>query len=101
MNAHRAEERLGRTCKTKKLIHEGVDAVDLMDNEVGESLAKIRFAVTLWEQLGKSLDRYQRVLNLMGHPGRQRAETGQPIAAADLKFEPFQRSNVGNDNESA
>ena len=48
VNVHRAEERLGRTCKTKKLVHERIDPIDLVDDEVGKCLAEVGFAVTLW-----------------------------------------------------
>ena len=66
-----------------------------------EGLAKIRVLVTLRQQLGESLDRDERILDLVGHPGGKRAQAGQPIAPPNLHLETLQRGDVGQHHERA
>ena len=72
-----------------------------MADQIREGLAEIRILVTLRQQLREGLDRDERILDFVRHPGRKRAETGQAIAAANLQFESFQRGDVGQHHERA
>src|SRR4051812_33101495 len=90
VNVHRPEDRLGGPGEAEELIYERVDPIDLVADQVRKGVPKIRVLVTLGQQLRESLNGDKRVLDLMGHPGRERAEAGQPIAPADLQLETFE-----------
>ena len=72
-----------------------------MPDEREEGLAEIGVLITLRQELGKSLDRDERILDLVRHAGGKRAETGEAIAAADLHLESLQRGDIGQHHERA
>ncbi len=54
-----------RLCKECQVVNEHINAVDFIDYNVAEFLAKILFVVALGQQLAKDLDRNQRVFQFM------------------------------------
>ena len=100
MHVHRLEQRFCRAGKAQELIDQGIDPIDLVSDQIGEGFTKIGILVTLRQKLGKSLDRDERVLDFMRHASGKRAETGEPIAAANLQFETLQRGDIGQDHEA-
>src|SRR3977135_1110464 len=69
MDVHRLQDGLGRAGETKELVHQRIDPVDLMPDQVRESVAEIGILVTLRKELRESLDRDERVLDFVGHAG--------------------------------
>src|SRR5438270_12732918 len=101
VDVHRREDRLGRAGETQKLIHQRIDPIDLVPDQVRKGFPEIGVLITLRQKLGKRLDGDERVLDLVGHAGRERTETREPVAAANLQFEALQRGDIGEDNERA
>ena len=66
-----------------------------------KGLAEIRVLISLRQELGKSLDRDERILDFVRHAGGKRAEAGEPVAPADLQLESLQRGDVGQHHERA
>src|SRR5205085_2417866 len=87
--------------KPQQLVYQRIDSVDLVPDQVRKGAAEIRVLVTLRQQLRESLDRNERVLDFVSHAGGERAETGQPVAAADLQFKPFKGGDVSQYHERA
>ena len=101
MHVHRFQERLGRPGEAQELIHQRIDPVDLVSDQVGEGFAEIGIVIPLRQELGKGLDRDQRVLDFVRHSGGERAETGEAVAATNLQLETFQGGDVGQHHERA
>ena len=86
---HRLQQRLRRPRKAQKLVHERIDPINLVPDQVRESLAEIGVLVTFRQELGEGFDRNKRVLDFVGHAGGKGAETREPVASANLQFEAF------------
>ena len=72
-----------------------------MPDEIGERLTEIGVLISFGQKLREGLDRDERVLDLVRHAGRERAETGEAIATANLHLEALQMRDVGQDDERA
>src|ERR1700704_1924091 len=90
VDMHRLQERLRRTRKAQELVHQGINPVDLMADQIREGFAEIGVLVTLRQELGKSLDRNERIFDLVRHPGGKSAETGETVTPANLELQAFQ-----------
>src|SRR3954471_2056198 len=101
MDVERPEDWLSRARKPQELIDQGINAIDLMADQVRERVAEIGILVTFGQQLRESLDRYERIFDLVRHAGGKSAEAGEAVAPADLEFEPFQGRDVGQHNQGA
>ncbi len=53
------------------------------------------------QELGKRLDRHQRILDLVRDPGRQHLEVGKPLGPLSFHFERLQRGEVAEDGDGA
>src|SRR5438046_7297133 len=89
MDMHRLQKRFGRPCKSQELVHQRVDPINFVPDQIRECLAEIGVLVTFRQKLGKSLDRNERILDFVRHAGREGAKTREAVAATDLKLEPF------------
>jgi len=69
VHVHRPEQWFCRACEPKQLIDQRVDPVNLVHDQAGKGFAEIRLVVALRKELSESLDRNQRVLNLVCHSG--------------------------------
>ncbi len=101
VDVHRLEERLGWPRKAQELVHQRVDPVDFMADQIREGFAEIGVLITLRQELGKSLDRDERILDFVRHAGGKSAETREPVAAANLEFETLQRRDIGENHQDA
>src|SRR5207302_2994646 len=94
VHVHWPEQWFCRACEPKQLIDQRVDPVNLVHDQAGKGFAEIRLVVALRKELSESLDRNQRVLNLVCHSGRERPEAGEAIAATNLQLEPFHCGDI-------
>src|ERR1041384_5458127 len=67
----------------------------------GKRFPKIRILISLGQKLGERLDRNERILDFVCHAGRERAEAGEPVAAANLQFEALDRGDISQHHERA
>src|SRR5437016_7760570 len=65
VHVHWPEQWFCRACEPKQLIDQRVDPVNLVHDQAGKGFAEIRLVVALRKELSESLDRNQRVLNLV------------------------------------
>ncbi len=70
------------------LLDDLVQPLDVLGHQLAELTAEFGVVVVVREQLGKGLDRNQRVSHLMGHAGRQ---FGPELGALDLFLFLLQR----------
>src|SRR5207253_8948630 len=94
MRMERFENRFCWSRKTKQLINERVNSVDLVPDQIRKRIAKIGILVALWQQLSKGFKRDQRIFDLVRHSCRPRSQTGESVAAATLQFEAFNGGGV-------
>ena len=69
VDVHRFQDGLRRARETQELVHERIDPVDLVANQVREGVAEIGVLVTLRQELRERFDRNKRVLDFMRHSG--------------------------------
>ena len=84
VDVHRLQKRFRRPREAQKLIYQAIDAVDLVADQIREGFTEVRVLISLREQLRESLDRDERIFDLVRHARRERPETGQAIAPANL-----------------
>jgi len=53
------------------------------------------------QKLSKRLDRHQRVLDLVGDPGRQHLEVGEPLGPLPFDLERLEWREVAEDGDGA
>src|SRR3984893_5000235 len=75
--------------------------IGFVPEQVGKGFPKVKVLITLRKQLREGLDRPQRVLDFVRHSRRERAETGQSIAAAYLQFQTLDRCDVRQHHQGA
>ena len=101
VDVHRLEERLGRAGETQELIHQRIDPVDFVPDQVREGLAEIGVLVTLRQSCAKVLIETSGFLISCAMPAESVPEAGEPVAAPNLEFQALQRGDVGQHHERA
>jgi len=74
---------------------------DLVTHDAAELGHEAVVASPPRQELGKRLDRHQRVLDLVSDPGRQHLEIGKPLGALPLHLERLQRREIAEDGDGS
>ena len=101
MKAHHEELRFCGSREPQQAVDNGIDSHHFRPDQIEERVTKFWIFMAFGKKLRECLDRDQRVLDFVRHPGRQRAQAGKSVGTPDLVLEPLDRRHVAHEQQRA